>query len=383
MEGRCVKIASIWITDANTVTPYGNDLEDLWEGLLSGESQIKQVNRFPVDRYYAGMAACIPDLELNSQRSMVYDLIDRLLDNASPVPPDTFLITASTKAGIDKVLDSYSTGETCSSESFLPYIADYISDKLSVTGENLNISAACASSTIAIAKGAALIEIGRCDSVLVCCFDLVTEFVFSGFCSLQAMSPVPCKPFDKNRKGMSIGEGAAFLLLMNSEKAKELDKKNKGTLLGWAVTNDATHITRPDQRGDGLSLAIYKSLVRANITADSVSAICAHGTGTLYNDSMELASYKKVFGKRELPVFSVKGAIGHTLGAAGGIEAAISLKCLSQDIVPPTVGFSEPEEGASMLNNEAVRTDISYILSTNSGFNGVNGAVVLGKGEAS
>ena len=337
-----------------------------------------------MDRYYAGKASCISDLNYTENRSMVYGLIDRVLHNAGTIPSDTFLITASTKAGIDNILHSRKVGEPCPRDSFLPYIADYIRDKLFLEGESLHISAACASSTVAIARGAALIKSGRCDSVLICCFDLVTEFVFSGFCSLQAMSPFPCTPFDKNRKGMSIGEGAAFLLLMNSKKARELNKEPGASLLGWAVTNDATHITRPDQDGYGLSLAIEKSLRGAGISPDSVSAVCAHGTGTYYNDSMELASYKKVFGKRKVPVFSVKGAIGHTLGAAGGIEAAVSIKCLSQGLLPPTIGFSEPEEGAlGMVSSDIIKTDISYILSTNSGFTGINGAVIVGKGDVS
>ena len=352
--------------------------------MLSGRSVINKVKRFPVDRYYAEMAACISDLEENRQRSMVYDLIDRVFPDTLNLPSDSFLITASTKAGIDKILDSYKSHDKCPDGSFLPYIGDYIMDKLSLTGGNLHISAACASSTVAIARGAALIESGRSDSVLVCCFDLVTEFVFSGFCSLQAMSPFPCTPFDKNRKGMSIGEGAAFMLLMESGKAKELNKKNMGTLSGWAVTNDATHITRPDQDGYGLSLAMEKSLIKASIPAGSISALCAHGTGTLYNDSMELASYKRVFGERTIPVFSVKGAIGHTLGAAGGIEAAVSLKCLSDDMIPPTIGFSVPENTApGLVSSDIIKGDISYILSTNSGFNGVNGAIIIGKGDAS
>jgi 3-oxoacyl-[acyl-carrier-protein] synthase II len=351
---------------------------------LSGGSAIKKVKRFAVERYYAEIAACIPDLDENKKRSMVYDLIDRVFLKTCAIPSDSFLITASTKAGIDKILDSYISHDKCPDDSFLPYIGDYISDKLSLTGGRLHVSAACASSAVAIAKGGALLESGRCESVLVCCFDLVTEFVFSGFCSLQAMSTIPCTPFDKERKGMSIGEGAAFLLLMSSRRAKELGKKNMGSLLGWGVTNDATHITRPDQDGYGLSLAIEKSLIKAGLSAHSISAVCAHGTGTLYNDSMEIASYKKVFGKRKIPVFSVKGAIGHTLGAAGGIEAILSLKCLSEDIVPPTIGFSLPDRGTEgLVSSGAVKTEILYVLSTNSGFNGVNCALILGKGEAS
>ena len=350
---------------------------------MTGRSVIKKVKRFSTDPYYAKMAACIPDLEETRNRSMLYNLIDRVFPDKLDIPSDTFLITASTKAGIDKIIDSYKSNKSCSNENLLPFIGDYIIDKLSLKGGSFHISAACASSTVAVSRGASLIESGRCDSVLICCFDLVTEFVFSGFCSLKAMSPFPCTPFDKNRKGMSIGEGAAFLLLMKSEKARELNKKAMGILSGWAVTNDATHITRPDQDGYGLSLAIEKSLSKAGIPAGSVSAICAHGTGTLYNDSMELASYKKVFGERKMPVFSVKGAIGHTLGAAGGIETAVSLKCLLNNTIPPTTGFSVPEERAKgLVSADIIEGDISYILSTNSGFNGVNGAIIIKKGDA-
>ncbi|MFC1841065.1 beta-ketoacyl synthase N-terminal-like domain-containing protein [Thermodesulfobacteriota bacterium] len=330
------------------------------------------------------MAACISDLKKGDDKSAIYDLIDRVLLKAGTIPSDTFLITASTKAGIDRILDLYKSPGGNSDDCFPPYIGDYIQEKLSLSGGSLHVSAACASSTVALAKGAALIESGRCDSVLVCCFDLVTEFVFSGFCSVQAMTPSFCMPFDKNRKGMSIGEGAATLLLMAPEKAKELNKKPRGVLSGWGITNDATHITRPDKDGCGLSLAIERSLDKAEISADSVSAICAHGTGTYHNDSMELASYKKVFGDVNVPIFSVKGAIGHTLGAAGGIEAALSLECLLHGLILPTIGFSMPEKGAEdLVSSEPVKKNISYILSTNSGFAGVNGAVVLGRGVES
>ncbi|MBN1905684.1 MAG: beta-ketoacyl-[acyl-carrier-protein] synthase family protein [Deltaproteobacteria bacterium] len=334
-----------------------------------------------MDRYYAGVASCIEGLEQGGNRSLVYELIDRVLENTGIVPSDTFLITASTKAGIDRIVDSVKKPPSDYSDSFPQHIADYICDRFSLSGETLHISAACASSTVAIARGAALIKSGRYDSVLICCYDLVTEFVFSGFCSLQAMSPAACKPFDKNRKGMSIGEGAATLLLMNEKKARELGKKTMGIISGWAVTNDATHITRPDKDGCGLALAIEKSALMAGINTDSISAICAHGTGTLYNDSMELAAYKNVFGSRNIPVFSVKGAIGHTLGAAGGIEAAVSLKCLMHGVIPPTTGFTDPDpDAAGLVSSGPVKTDIRCILSTNSGFAGVNASVIMERG---
>jgi 3-oxoacyl-[acyl-carrier-protein] synthase II len=349
---------------------------------LSGESAIKEITRFPVNRYYASMAACINDLDDPNKRSFVYCLIDRVLKNIDMIPPDTFLITASTKAGIDKLSRSNEMYKDIYADCLPPNIGDYISEMLSLKSNSIHISAACASSAVALAKGASLIERGRVESVLICCYDLVTEFIFSGFCALQAMSPSPCKPFDKKRKGMSLGEGAATLLIMNEEKAMEYNKKPIGILKGWAVTNDATHITRPDTEGVGLAMAIERSLNKAGIAAETVSAICAHGTGTHYNDAMEIASYKRIFGNNNIPIFSVKGAIGHTLGAAGGIEAAICLKSIMHGIIPPTTGLSDPEHGAEdFVSASPVKRGISHILSTNSGFSGVNAALIIGKGD--
>lgn len=313
---------------------------------------------------------------------MVYCLIDKTLKNTGMIPPDTFLVTASTKAGIDKLTRSNEVNKDTYTDCLPPGIGDYISKRLSLKGGSLHISAACASSAVALAKGASIIERGRADSVLVFCYDIVTEFIFSGFCALQAMSPSPCKPFDKKRKGMSLGEGAATLLIMNEEKAKKYNKKPIGILKGWAVTNDATHITRPDTEGYGLTKAVERSLNMAGIDAESVSAICAHGTGTYYNDAMELASYKRVFSQSRIPLFSVKGAIGHTLGAAGGIEAAICLKSLIHNTLPPTTGNTDPEHDADgIVSSTPVKSMLSYILSTNSGFSGVNAALIIGQGD--
>jgi 3-oxoacyl-[acyl-carrier-protein] synthase II len=339
------------------------------------------VTRFPVKRYYSEMAACIDDLGKSADRSMVYELIDRVLKGSGDIPHDAFLITASTKAGIDRIIESGRSSACSYTDCLPPQIGDYISNRMALSGESLHISAACASSTVAIAKGAALIESGRCDSVFICCYDLVTEFVFSGFISLMAMSPFACKPFDINRKGMSIGEGAATLLLMNEKKARELNKKPIGILTGWAVTNDATHITRPDKDGYGLIMAIEKSTAMAGITPQSISAVCTHGTGTLHNDAMELAAYIKVFRNSHIPIFSIKGAIGHTLGAAGGIEAAIGLNALMHGVIPPTTGLSDPEPDArDFVSSEPVKADYKYLLSANSGFTGVNAALIIRKG---
>ncbi|MBC8456885.1 MAG: beta-ketoacyl-[acyl-carrier-protein] synthase family protein [Deltaproteobacteria bacterium] len=368
------------ITDAATITAPGNNLKELWQRLLAGETAIRPVNRFPVDNYNSKIAACIEDLKPTGGRSKMHPLLDRLFFDMGPIPPDSFLITATTKAGIDN-LESLRQGNPADFQDILLYsITDIVSQKLGLINNGINISASCASTTIAVALGAAMIASERTDAVLICCADLVTEFTFSGFSALKALSPVPCMPFDYKRNGMSLGEGAAALLLMSRKRAQRENREKLGSILGFGVANDASHITAPAKSGRGLIQAIVQALKTAKRKPEEIAAINAHGTGTIYNDLMELNAFRQVFGERKLPVYSVKGAIGHTLGAAGGIEVILGCKTLSTRIVPPTVGFSNPEDGANgQVSSEPQHISGDYLLTTNSGFGGVNAALILGK----
>jgi len=370
------------VTDAVAVTALGNNLELLWQGLMAGETAIRPITRFPVDQdhYNAKIAAHIDDLKSSGGRSMLQDLLDRLLLGMGPVPSDAALITATIKAGADH-LESFCRGKPASFQDvLLSSVADIVGAKLSLISNGICISASCASSTIAVAHGAALIESGRTETVLVCCGDLITEYAFSGFSALKALSPFPCRPFDRDRKGLSLGEGAAALLLMNAARAQRENRDQLGTVLGWGIANDATHITAPAKSGRGLVQAVDQALRSAKRKPEEITAISAHGTGTVYNDLMELNAFRQVFGERKVPMYSIKGAIGHTLGAAGGREIILALKTLSTRMVPPTVGFSNPEKGAEgqvSPGPQAVSGD--YLLTTNSGFGGVNAALVLGR----
>jgi 3-oxoacyl-[acyl-carrier-protein] synthase II len=375
----------VWITDAATVTALGDTLNQLWERILAGQTGIKTVEYFPVENYTSRFAAWIPDLAETadqSGRSRIWGLVNRLLPRLNLVPADSYLITATTKAGIDNIEHLCREKPTDVQDMVASTIVQTICAKLGLTSPGININAACASSTIAVARAAALIAADRIESALVFCMDVITDFVFSGFSSLRAIAPQPCKPFDKNRSGLSLGEGAAALLLMNAHRAKENRLPNLGTVIGWGIGNDASHITAPARDGSGLIQAIRKALNTANISPGQIAAISAHGTGTIYNDVMELTAFRQVFGQRRVPAYSVKGAIGHTLGAAGGIEIALGLKALATQIVPPTVGLSDPEDGAAELvssTSQAMTGD--YLLTTNSGFGGINAAIVLEKGN--
>jgi 3-oxoacyl-[acyl-carrier-protein] synthase II len=372
---------SIWITDAVTITPFG-DLKALWESIMKGRSAIQPVKRFAADTYSANIASCIDDLAPDDGRSLVQALVARLLRQLGPVSPDTWLITATTKSGIDN-LERAGRGYAADlDDTMLDGIFRQVRRKLELKGECLNISAACASSTMALMQAAMLIASGCTDAVLVCCVDLVTEFVFSGFSALQALSDKPCRPFDRNRNGLSLGEGAAALLLMSRARARKEGRNSLGTILGWGAAGDASHITAPAKDGCGLWQAVCRAFQVAGLNASEIAAISAHGTGTVYNDQMELKAFSQIFGDNLIPIFSIKGAIGHTLGAAGGIEVAVGLQALATRTIPPTVGFSRAEQGAEgRVASQAVDISGDNLLTTNSGFGGINAALILGKGS--
>lgn len=373
-------LREVQITDAAVVTALGDGLQASWRRLIAGETAIRPVTRFPVKNYCSGFAACIEGLDRYDGGSRIRPLLDRLFLEMAPVPSDASLITATTKGGIDN-LERVRRGEHAEVEDIpLSSITRMMSKRLGLIQEGCNISASCASSAIAVAQGAGLIALGRTDAVLVCCIDMVSEFAFSGFSSLKALSPVPCRPFDRDRQGLSLGEGAAALLLMSSERASQEKRRPLGRVLGWGIAGDATHITAPDRDGDGLVQALLRALRMAGLESGEITGVSAHGTGTLYNDLMELTAFLRVFGKRMVPVYSVKGALGHSLGATGGIEIALGLQALSTRILPPTVGLTRPmAEGKGRVRPEALPISGDTLLTTNSGFGGINAVLVLGR----
>ncbi|MEW6672178.1 MAG: beta-ketoacyl synthase N-terminal-like domain-containing protein [Thermodesulfobacteriota bacterium] len=366
------------ITDAVAITGLGDGLGVLWQKLMRGLSAVRPVDRFRTDRYTAGVAACIEDLTTPPDGSLIHPLLDRLFCQMGPISPDTFLITATTKAGID-VLEKIQTGMPADLQDvslLSPAVA--VMKAFNLTEGGINISAACASSTVAVARAAAMVASNRANAVLVCGVDVVTEFVFSGFSALKALSPAACRPFDRNRNGLSLGDGAAALVIMNPEAARRKKRPPLGKIIGWGVSNDAAHITAPDQNGTGLIRAVSRAMGMSGKLPDDISAVCAHGTGTLFNDRMEMTAFRQFFGPRRVPTYSIKGAVGHTLAATGAIEVAVGLQALKNRAAPPTIGLQEPmSEAVGWVNNEPVAFAGNCLLTTNSGFGGVNAALIL------
>ena len=382
MEKREARLKPVWVTHTTAATALGNDLDTSWEKLLRGETAIHTVGRFPTQRYPSRLAACIHDLSPSVNGSMIHPLIDRIISGIPVLPKETQLVTATTKGGID-ILEQIRSGLRSDIGDSLPSgIPEYISKKLGLLNKGFNISAACASSSVAFSQSAMLIASGKIEVALILCLDLVTEFVFSGFSSLQILSPYPCRPFDRRRSGLSLGEGGAAILMMNADRARKYRYPCLAQAIGWGIAGDASHITAPARDGEGLNRAIGIALRNSGLRAEDIGAIHAHGTGTIYNDEMELTAFKKALDDLPIPIHSVKGAIGHTLGAAGGIEIAISIKSLSEQVIPPTVGLGKVmKAGIGRIRPEPVPLSGNCILKTNSGFGGINSAIILRKGE--
>jgi 3-oxoacyl-[acyl-carrier-protein] synthase II len=246
-------------------------------------------------------------------------------------------------------------------------------------------SAACASSNVAIGVGLEWLRSGLCDVVLCGGVDALHEFVIAGFASLRAQSPSPCRPFDAERSGLNLGEGAAFLVLELESQARARGQRIRAHLAGAGLSCDANHMTGPDRQGRGAARAMQAALVDADLTAADIDFVSAHGTATLFNDQMEGLALASLFGARlaDVPVNSIKGSIGHTLGAAGALEAVMAVRVLEEQCIPPTAGLERRDEKIRLdvVAGAPRAARVRTVLSTSSGFGGLNAAIVLRAAE--
>ena len=257
-------------------------------------------------------------------------------------------------------------------------LAQDVARELGFKGPLSAVSNACASGLVAISQGARLIQSGEAKFVLVIGVETLTRFVVEGFLALRAVSSGPCKPFDKSRDGLSLGAGAGAVLLTDKDRQP---RQALADINGWGCTNDATHITAPAKGGAGLQAAIRRALAMARLQPQDIGYINAHGTGTVFNDEMEAQAYYRVFGADSPRVVSFKGYMGHTLGAAGVIEAILSVMVLRSEMSPASLGFRELGVGQPLciLTENTDLPNLRHILTTKIGFGGVNAVMVLGK----
>lgn len=367
------------IVSSDMITAYGLGIDVCWGGILSGRMAISKLDRFNTQHFQSDYAATIKGLKYLQRDSLVMQMFRLLIKKDSiSIPEDAKLILATTKGEIDLLEKSLLQGKEEASRSNPQYLLKKVSAHIGIKDRGMIISAACASSSAALAIAASMIRRGHTDCVLVVACDSVTEFVFSGFSSLMVLDKFYARPFNKERSGLSLGEAAGYILLMSKFRAKKEKRKIIGEIAGWGLSDDANHMTGPSRTSDGLILAIQKALKSASISEGDIGFISAHGTGTSYNDAMEMRAFHAIF-KKNLPVYSIKGAIGHTLGSAGLVETIIALNALREKIVPPTVNLKnaddEAQGWASNKQHELSKNKMAII--TNVGFSGINAAIVV------
>jgi 3-oxoacyl-[acyl-carrier-protein] synthase II len=382
VESRRVPAEQIKVVAVSSgmVTPYGNGIDVCWENILASRTAISKFKRFDASAFQSEYAATIEGLEYHGKSSLVEQMLVSLFDRyEGTIPDDADLVVATTKGEIDLLEKKILRGQNNINANSRPAFLEKVSAIAGTKDKGMIISAACSSATAAVSRACAMIKCGRTECVLVIACDSVTEFVFSGFSSLMALDKFSARPFDKNRSGLSVGEAAAFVLLMSGSRAGRENREIFGEVLGWGLSDDANHMTGPARGSEGLILALKKAMQSACAADKDVGFISAHGTGTVYNDSMEMKAFKAVFTDKK-PVYSIKGAIGHTMGASGLVEMIIAMRALREGKVPPTVNLKEADIEAEgwVSTSERLMRDNSIAVMTNAGFGGINAALVLG-----
>lgn len=261
--------------------------------------------------------------------------------------------------------------------------ADRIASQLQVMGPKTTFMTACSSGATAIGYARDLIRAKLAPVVICGGTEPLCRITYAAFNALQAVDPEYCKPFDKNRQGLSLGEGSGILILEALSHARERGALIYGEVLGYGVSCDAHHMTAPDPEGAGAALAMGRALEDAGVSTEAVDYINAHGTATPANDLMETKAIKAVFGRRayRIPVSSTKSMIGHTLGAAGAIEGVAALLAIHHRFIPPTIHHQTPDPQCDLdfVTDGARASDVSIVLSNSFAFGGNNTVVVFGK----
>ena len=258
--------------------------------------------------------------------------------------------------------------------------ARMVLDAFGFSGPITIISNACASGSNAIGHAWDLIRCGQTERVVAGGYDALGELVFSGFDSLQALSPTVCRPFDAGRDGLALGEGAAIVTLETLESARRRDAAILGELIGYGTSIDVHHLTQPHPQGSTTLTVMRQACANAGVAPEEIDYINAHGTGTLLNDSSEAFAISEWAGRRAatLPVSSTKASIGHLLGGAGAVEAVICLMALREQWLPPQILFETPDSACKFpIVNKPQDARVNVVLSNSFGFGGVNATLIL------
>lgn len=405
------------VTGVGAVTPLGNDANSTWENLINGKSGIGPLTRLNIDSFPAKVAGEArefdPQAFMDRKDARKMDRFTQFAVAASLMAvKDAGLEINEANAnrvgvwigsgigGMETYENQFRTflekGYRRVSPFFVPMmIPDMASGQVSIVlgakGINSCTVTACASGANSIGDAFKVIQRGDADVMVTGGAEApitnmaVAGFVQAGALSLSQDPNTASRPFDKNRDGFVMGEGAGILILESLESAEKRGAKVYAEIVGYGATGDAYHITAPAPEGEGGARAMKQAIEDAGLSPEDISYINAHGTSTDYNDKYETAAIKTVFGEHayKLAVSSTKSATGHLLGAAGGVEAVFSVKAIQDQIIPATINYEtpDPECDLDVVPNEARKTEVNAVLSNSLGFGGHNVALVFKKFE--
>ena len=399
------------ITGLGLITPVGSGRQTVWQALLEGRSGIGPVTSFDTSEFPVHIGAEVKDFapEPYVRRQPVENLgraSQMAVAAARMALDDAGLDLASrdrrrggvsmgTTSGEPWFVERYNDIrkaeglEAIPGEIFPKYPSHVIPTNIAIEfdlrGPCLMIPTACAAGNYAIGYGFDLIRAGRTDVMLAGGADAFSRITYMGFARLGAIAKERCQPFDKNRKGMVPGEGAAVLVLEAAEQAAARGAKIYAEVLGYGISCDAHHMTAAHPEGEGAVRAMASALRESNRGTQDVDYISAHGTGTPTNDRVESIAVRALFGERapRVPLSSIKSMIGHTMGAASAIEAAACALALDTGMIPPTINFEEPDPECDLdyVPNEARRTNPRVVLNNAYAFGGNNASLCLARWE--
>ncbi|ANF36020.1 beta-ketoacyl-ACP synthase II [Bacillus velezensis] len=403
------------VTGLGALSPLGNDAETSWKNAIGGVSGIGPITRVESDEYPAKVAAELKDFNIENHmdkkearkmdRFTQYAVVaakmavqDAGLNITDEIASRVGVWVGSGIGGLETLESQFeiflTKGPRRVSPFFVPMmIPDMATGQISIAlgakGVNSCTVTACATGTNSIGDAFKVIQRGDADAMITGGTEApLTRMSFAGFSANKALSTNPdpktaSRPFDKNRDGFVMGEGAGIIVLEELEHALARGAKIYGEIVGYGSTGDAYHITAPAQDGEGGARAMQEAIKDAGIKPEEIDYINAHGTSTYYNDKYETKAIKTVFGDHayKLAVSSTKSMTGHLLGAAGGIEAIFSVMAIKDGIIPPTINIETPDEECDLdyVPDKAREQDVNVVLSNSLGFGGHNATLIFKK----
>ena len=399
------------ITGEGSISPLGLNSQSLWDNLVNGISGIDYISNFDTENFSVKIAGEVKNFEPNDffdskdirklDRFTMFGLIaaEQALKNAKFESSECGVIVGTGVGGMHTLEDEHKKlikkGQRGVSPFYVPKMIPNIAGgqiaiKHNLLGLNFSMSTACSSATDAIGMAYRLISSGYSKAILCGGAEgSITPLTLSGFSNMKALSKNnenpqgASRPFDKDRDGFILSEGAGMLMLEEFEEATRRNANIIGEIIGYGITNDAFHITQPDNESIGASNAINMAIDSADISKSKVDYINAHGTSTYFNDMLETQAIKKVFGDKanNISISSTKSMTGHLLGAAGAIEAIACINAINSGLIPPTINYNSPDSKCDLdyTPNEVVKKDINISMSNSFGFGGHNSVIIFKK----